>query len=153
MYPKNQLIDIHRFLPHRAPMLMVDYISEENDEDVKTVFTIKEDNIFIQENLLIESGLVENAAQSCSAIVAKSYFLDENNEEIKGVKIIGFISGIKKLKINKLPKVGDTIEMNGILGSRYDAEGYSLCTISCKTYLKQELLLEAEINMFIRQEN
>ena len=144
-------IDIKNYLPHRKPMLMVDMILIMDDEKVETIFEIKADNIFIQNNTFIEAGLIENAAQTCSSIVAKDYFVDENNEDKSGVDVVGFISAIKTLKIHKLPEVGNTIKTISTLVSKFVTDDYSLCTMSCKTFNNEELLLEGEINLFIQE--
>ena len=144
-------IDIKNYLPHRKPMLMVDMILIMDDEKVETIFEIKGDNIFIQNNTFIEAGLIENAAQTCSSIVAKDYFVDENNEDKSGVDVVGFISAIKTLKIHKLPEVGNTIKTISTLVSKFVTDDYSLCTMSCKTFNNEELLLEGEINLFIQE--
>ena len=144
-------IDIKNYLPHRKPMLMVDMILIMDDEKVETIFEIKADNIFIQNNTFIEAGLIENAAQTCSSIVAKDYFVDENNEDKSGVDVVGFISAIKSLKINKLPEVGSTIKTISTLVSKFVTDDYSLCTMNCQTFNNEELLLEGEINLFIQE--
>ncbi|SFB01579.1 Predicted 3-hydroxylacyl-ACP dehydratase, HotDog domain [Flavobacterium swingsii] len=144
-------IDIKNYLPHRKPFLMVDMILIMDDEKVETIFEIKSDNIFIQNNTFIEAGLIENAAQTCSSIVAKDYFVDENNEDKSGVDVVGFISAIKSLKIHKLPEVGNTIKTISTLVSKFVTDDYSLCTMSCQTFNNEELLLEGEINLFIQE--
>ena len=144
-------IDIKNYLPHRKPMLMVDMILIMDDEKVETIFEIKGDNIFIHNNTFIEAGLIENAAQTCSSIVAKDYFVDENNQDKSGVDVVGFISAIKTLKIHKLPEVGNTIKTISTLVSKFVTDDYSLCTMSCKTFNNEELLLEGEINLFIQE--
>ena len=147
----ENIIDIKNFLPHRAPMLMVDFIYELTDTNVKTVFEIKNDNLFVENDVFAEVGLVENAAQTCSAIVGQSFFLDDNQDVKEGVEVIGFISGIKKAKVYSLPKLGDAIKTKAVLASRFDADGYSICTMSCLTYNKGVLVFEAEINLFIQE--
>ena len=144
-------IDIKNYLPHRKPFLMVDMILIMDEEKVETIFEIKADNIFIQNNTFIEAGLIENAAQTCSSIVAKDYFVDENNEDKSGVDVVGFISAIKSLKIHKLPEVGSTIKTISTLVSKFVTDDYSLCTMSCQTFNNEELLLEGEINLFIQE--
>ena len=146
-------IDIKNYLPHRSPMLMVDMILIMDDEKVETIFEIKQDNIFIQNNTFIEAGLIENAAQTCSSIVAKDYFVDENNQDRSDVDVVGFISAIKSLKIHKLPKVGNTIKTISTLVSKFVTDDYSLCTMFCQTFNNEELLLEGEINLFIQENN
>jgi len=147
----DTLINIKNYLPHRAPMLMVDFILTIDDEKVETVFEIKEDNIFIENNTFVESGLIENAAQTCSSIVAKDYFVDENNQDKEDVDVVGFISAIKTLKIHKLPKTGSTIITKATLVSKFITDHYSLCTMNCQTFHEEELLLEGEINLFIQE--
>ena len=150
MEQPNNIIEIQNYLPHRTPMLMVDVIHELSDQEVKTVLEIKSDNIFVENGVFAEVGLIENAAQTCSAIVAKSYYVDENNEEKNDVNVIGFISGIKKLKVFDVAKVGDTIQTTAVLVSRFDAEDYRICTMSCTTFNKQNLIFEAELNLFLK---
>lgn len=149
----DTLIDIKKYLPHRLPMLMVDFILVMNDEKVETIFEIKKDNIFIQNNTFIEAGLIENAAQTCSSIVAKDYFVDANNQDKEDVDVVGFISAIKTLKIHKLPIAGDIIKTIATLVSKFVTNEYSLCTMNCKTFHEEELLLDGEINLFIQENN
>ena len=144
-------IDIKIFLPHRAPMLMVDMISHIDDERVDTYFELKADNIFISNGIFCEAGLIENAAQTCSAIVAKDYFIDENNESREGVKVIGFISALKSVRIMSLPRVGETITTKAALVSKFQTEEYTLCTMSCSTFSGEKLLIEGEINLIISE--
>lgn len=149
----NALIDIKKYLPHRSPMLMVDMILFMDEEKVETIFEIKKGNIFIQNNTFTEVGLIENAAQTCSSIVAKDYFVDANNKDKEHVDVVGFISAIKSLKIHALPKAGDTIATIATLISKFVTNEYSLCTMNCKTFHDEELLLEGEINLFIQKNN
>lgn len=149
----DTLIDIKKYLPHRSPMLMVDMILIMNKEKVETIFEIKADTIFIENNFLAESGLIENMAQTCSSIVAKDYFVDANNQDKEDIDVVGFISAIKTLKIHKLPKAGDTIKTIATLVSKFVSSEYSLCTMNCKTFHEEKLLLEGEINLFIQKNN
>jgi len=143
MEVKENIINIHHFLPHREPMLMVDYILELTQEKVETSFEIKADNIFLYNNRLIEAGLTENLAQTCSSIFGQSFF--ENPEA--DTKVIGFITNIKKIEVFALPKVGDKIISKAFLISQFE----NICNIFCETFLHDQLLVRAEINLFIQQ--
>ncbi|NUY81378.1 ABC transporter permease [Flavobacterium sp. MAH-1] len=146
-------IDITKYLPHRAPFLMVDTITHLNDEVVETVFEITADNIFVDASgFFTEAGLVENAAQTCSAIVAKDYFVDENLNDRPDAQVIGFISAIKTLKVLSLPKSGEVIITKSRLVSNFVTDDYSLCTMHCQTFVDSTQLLEGEINLFIQQQ-
>lgn len=144
-------VDIQNYLPHRAPMLMVDLILDIDANFVETIFLIKEDNIFVQNNVFIEAGLIENTAQTCSSIVGKKYFFDENGTENENVNVIGFISALKNVKIHALPKVGDTIITKADLVSKFAGDDYTLCTMSCQSSVEDQILLECEINLFIQK--
>ncbi len=149
----SNAVEIKHYLPHRTPMLMVDYVLAIDDEKVETVFEIKTSNLFLQNNFFTETGLIENMAQTCSMIVAKDYFIDKNNNDKKEVDVIGFISAIKTLKIYILPEMGSTIVTKAVLVSKFISDTYSLCTIKCKTFREEEILLEGEITLFIQNNN
>lgn len=132
-------------------MLMVDLILDIDSNFVETTFLIKEDNIFVQNNVFIEAGLIENTAQTCSSIVGKKYFFDEDGTENENVNVIGFISALKNVKIHSLPKVGDTIITKADLVSKFAGDDYTLCTMSCQSSVEDQILLECEINLFIQK--
>ncbi|URM37949.1 ABC transporter permease [Flavobacterium anhuiense] len=148
---KATAVDIQNYLPHRAPMLMVDLILNIDSSSVETVFLVEEDNIFVQNNIFIEAGLIENTAQTCSAIVGKKYFFDDNGLENENVNVIGFISALKNVKIHALPKVGETIITKADLVSKFTGDDYTLCTMSCQSSAEEQILLECEINLFIQK--
>lgn len=144
-------VNIKKYLPHRAPMLMVDLILDMDDEQVETYFEIKAGNIFLENGYFTESGLVENMAQTCSSVVAKDYFIDEDYNDKPDVNVVGFISGIKTLKIYALPQIGNVINTKALLASKFITDTYSLCTMKCQTFRADELLLEGEITLFIQE--
>ena len=147
-----QSIDITKFLPHREPFLMVDHVLSIDGEHVATSFTIKEDCIFNDNGVFNEAGMTENAAQTCSSIVGKSYF-DDDDIHGEGTKLIGFISAIKTLKISKCPKIGTTIETLAKINSQLATDHYVMCSIACSITQNQEELLSCEMNLFIREIN
>ncbi|WP_269234163.1 ABC transporter permease [Flavobacterium flavigenum] len=144
-------IDIQNYLPHRAPMLMVDLILDIDANFVETEFLIKEDNIFVDNGTFIEAGLIENTAQTCSSIVGKKYFFEEDGTENKDISVLGFISAIKNLKIHSLPKVGEIIITKATLVSKFIGDDYTLCTMKCESLIQEKILLECEINLFIQK--
>lgn len=140
---EGNIINIHSYLPHREPMLMVDYILELTKEKVITSFIIIEDNIFVHNNEFVETGLIENLAQTCSSILGQSFFKNPDTD----TKVIGFITNIKKIEVFSLPKAGDKIVSKASLISQYE----NICNIFCETFNNDELLIRAEINLFIHE--
>ena len=81
-------------------MQMVDTITDISNTHVVTEFTVTDSCIFVDEGLFVEVGLIENMAQTCSAIVGQFLFGIEDSSNY----VIGYISAIKKLEIFTLPK-------------------------------------------------
>lgn len=148
----TKVIEIQNYLPHRTPMLMVDIITSINTDSVATRFQIKQDNIFVENEVLCEAGLMENAAQTCSAIVGQTFFFDENHQERKNVNVLGFISAMKKVEILGLPKVKDTLFTEGKLISRMDGDDFSICLIEVTSHTATQVVLKAEVNLFLQKQ-
>ena len=68
------MIPIQKYLPHQPPMQMVDTIISITNTDILTEFFIDEKNIFVYDDFFSEAGLIENMAQSCSAIIGQFYW-------------------------------------------------------------------------------
>lgn len=131
-------------------MLMVDGMYNVLAESVETSFEIKSDCIFVSDGKLTETGLIENAAQTCSAIVGKSFF-DEDDTEGVSNELIGFISAIKSVQIYELPSLNQTIITKANLVSRFDSDSYSICAIKCVIKSGAVLLAESEMNLLIKE--
>lgn len=95
---------------------MVDALLSFSDTKVISSFTILNDNLFFENNILLESGLIENMAQSVALHTGYDYFL-------KGKEApTGYLGSIKKVSILALPKLNETItteveilhEFNGV---------------------------------------
>lgn len=141
--------DVRKYLPHRKSMLMVDKHLKLTDTIVETKFLITASNLFVENSTFIESGLIENIAQTCSIIVGSSYFSEEDGENNSDV--IGFISAIKTIDIYKLPSVNSTLFSSAKLISRFDGDDFTICTMTGETYCNDELLLKCQLNLFIKK--
>jgi len=131
-------------------MLMVNKIIDLNKETVTTEFKVTEDCIFVKDNKFTESGIIENAAQSCSAIVGQDFFAADDLEG-EGNSVIGFISGIKRASIFLLPRTGDTLTTKAKLLSNYSSGNFSICTMECKIYTEKELVADCILNFLIQE--
>ena len=60
-------IDIHELLPQQEPFVMVDTLTFFNEKETSTTFTVREDNIFVEDGVLNECAIAENIAQTCAA--------------------------------------------------------------------------------------
>src|SRR5690554_2198792 len=141
-------MSIREFLPHREPMLMVDDIIKLGDSYIETTFDIKSCNIFLENNFLSETGIIENAAQTSSGIVGGPHF--ESNKDNKDYKVIGYISRIKSVKIFKLPPVNTLLNTKGEMLSIHPVDEIYNCNMKCETYNNKEKIAESYFNLIIK---
>ena len=139
-------ISIHKYLPHRPPMQMVDTITDISNTHVVTEFEVKPTCIFVEERKFAEVGLIENMAQTCSAIVGQFLFGIEDTSNY----VIGYISAIKKLELFALPKVQEVVRTEAELLSRFDTDEYYICSMRCNAFVGDILMATAEMNLVIK---
>jgi len=139
-------INIQNYLPHREPMLMADAIVEIGREHAVTSFFIKDDNIFVENGLFSEAGMIEHIAQTCSAIIGQDFGEDIRQSDDPGARVIGFITQIKKVTIQHKPAAGTEITSRATLISQFG----EICSIFCETFAGNTLLATAEISLFIK---
>jgi len=95
--------DITQLIPQRDPMVMVDSLIDYSDKHVVSSFLIKESNLFLQGNILVEGGLIEHMAQSVAMHTGYFYFLQSLPSPV------GYIGTIQNLEIYSLPQLGDSL--------------------------------------------
>lgn len=132
---------IQDFLPHRPPFLMVDRLLSVTAERFESDFEITEHNMLVSDGEFMESGLMENIAQTCAASFG---YLDREQE---GEPKIGFIGAISRVRVHALPPVlsmiNTVVEPTHKLGN--------IVMISGKNYLGGQLLLECEMKIVISE--
>lgn len=126
-------------IPQKPPMVMVDRIVDIVDKETVTVFRIMEDNIFIENGELTEAGMIENMAQTAAAGNGAKPGISQ------GEPPMGFIGGIRSLKIRKFPKIGEEIRTQvKVLHEVLDA------TIAQgEIFLDHQLIAECELKIFL----
>jgi len=91
-------------IPQKAPFVMIDQLITSDETGCSTIFTVKADNLFLENDILGEAALVENIAQTAAA--RAGYEAQKTN----GPVLVGYIGAIKNLEILALPKPGDLLE-------------------------------------------
>lgn len=91
-------------IPQRYPMVMVDDLISLDNEVSTTRFFIRPDNIFVDNVIFSECGLIEHIAQSAAARIG--YIFSSAGKEIP----IGYIGSVNDFEVVRLPKIGETIE-------------------------------------------
>lgn len=147
----SEYVDIRKFLPHRKSMLMVDRLVSLSPESVETEYRIKDNSLFLKNNLFVEAGLIENIAQTCSVIAGSTYFNKGDELKENDSAVIGYITNIKTVKIVRLPQVGETLISKGTMLSRFDFDHNLTCVMKGEIHTSKGILLEGLLNLFIKK--
>jgi len=135
---KNNITD---YIPQRSPIVMVDNLLSCEDNRVVTDFFVREDELFILNGCLTESGLLENIAQTAAAKVGYECHL-------RDVPVpLGFIGGIGKVKVYQLPQIGNTVKTVVDI----DKEIFGVTIIKANSYVDDEPLISCEMKIVIAE--
>lgn len=95
---------VENLLPQKFPFVMVDKMYSFTETSLISGLDIQKDNIFIDNNIFLEAGLIEHMAQSVALHTGYQFFL--KNEKAP----TGYIGSIKEIEIKKLPQVSNNIQ-------------------------------------------
>jgi 3-hydroxymyristoyl/3-hydroxydecanoyl-(acyl carrier protein) dehydratase len=101
--------NIHRFIPQRPPIVMVDALLEHSAEVSVSQFTIQQSNIFVADSFFQMPGMVENIAQTAALRAGYDHMIHMDANAAAVEPPVGFIGEVKNLKIHFLPVAGSTI--------------------------------------------
>jgi predicted hotdog family 3-hydroxylacyl-ACP dehydratase len=124
--PKIEDINVHELLPQQPPFVMIDRLTHFDMTVISTALTIPADNIFVENDVFTEAGVIESIAQTCAARMGyiNKYILK------KSVKL-GFIGAIKNLAIEKCPQTGDTIAITVEVKTEILSVILAFATVTC----------------------
>jgi hypothetical protein len=95
--------DIIPLIPQKPPFVMVGKLLYTDATLTRSSFIVAADNVFVNNNLFQEAGLLENIAQT--AALGAGYMEYIANKPVAP----GYIGAVKNLEIFNLPKVNDEI--------------------------------------------
>ena len=87
------ITDISNLIPQKIPFIMVDTLLEFSPKKIVSSYHIPDSNLFIQDNQFLESGLIENMAQTVALHTGYDYFLKGEDAPT------GYIGSIKKVEV------------------------------------------------------
>lgn len=90
-------------IPQKPPFVMIDKLINFTEVSTTTGFFINTENIFVENDLFREPGLIENIAQTAAA--RAGYIACTQKQPVQ----IGYIGSINNLQIFTLPKTGDQL--------------------------------------------
>ena len=122
---------------------MVDRLVEIIDKTTVTIFLIRQDNVFCENGEFREPGLIENIAQTAAAGAGAGPL------HPGGKAPIGFIGGIRNLKISDFPKVGQEITTRvTLLHEVFDAT-----IVQGEVFMEDQLVAACEMKIFLVKQN
>ncbi len=134
---------IENLIPQRAPIQMVDQLLEVEGRTAVTTFEIRSGNYFAdEEGFMTEPGLIENIAQSASALAG--YLSREAGEKETPV---GYIGEIKNFHCYRCPHIGEKVQTSITLGE--EVGGITL--VNGEVHASGELLATTRMKIFISQ--
>ncbi len=102
-FPITDKAFVENLIPQKFPFVMIDKLISFSENEVIAGLTIPSENIFVDNTIFQESGLIEHMAQSVALFTGYQFFL--KNEPAP----TGYIGSIKSIEIFQLPKLGDEI--------------------------------------------
>jgi predicted hotdog family 3-hydroxylacyl-ACP dehydratase len=137
---KEQILSL---LPQRPPIVMVDELLYTDETTTKCSFTVLPTNIFADNGVFGEPGLVENIAQTAAAGVG--YRAGKTKEPVP----VGYIGAIKDLQIFSLPKIGDTIVTEVSVVNKV----FDVTLVNGSIYCNDKLAATCEMKIFISKQS
>ena len=131
-------IDIHELLPQREPFVMVGRMVYFDMGRCATRTRIAPGNLFVEKGRFTASGIIENIAQTCAALIGyiNKYILK------KGIQL-GFIGAIRNMNLYRSPEAGEEIETEIVTIE----EVLGMTLVSAKVTAGEETIAEAEIKI------
>jgi len=123
----NVMLDrevVATLLPQKFPFVMVDKMYTFSENMITTGLKIRAENIFVNNEYLLESGLIEHMAQSVALHTGYQFFL--KNEQAPA----GYIGSIKDIEIKQLPMLNDELQTTVTILQEF--MGITLVDISTK---------------------
>lgn len=132
---------IKELIPQREPMLMVDSLTSFEDNIAVTSFEVRAENIFCQDGYFRESGIMENIAQSAATQAGYAELIA--NRPV----VLGFIGSIDKMKIYRLPAVGETLETTVEIITQLD----DITLVHAKSQSNEGDVAECNMKIFLKK--
>lgn len=139
--PIVQPESILQYIPQRPPIVLISRIYQCDEVKVITGFDITEEHIFTQNNVLTESGIIENMAQTAAS--RAGYEAVKSNTK----PAVGFIGNIKDLIIHFLPPVNNELLTEVVTKTQV----MNVSIIEAKSYCQNKLVASCEMKIFLQE--
>lgn len=120
---------------------MVDALFDFSDHSVKAGLTIQESNIFVQNNQLQASGIIEHMAQTVALHTGYAFYLKQKPAPM------GYIGSIKKIEIHSLPKVDENL----VTEAKIIQEFMGITLVEVSTFCNEKLMAQGQMKTVLAE--
>lgn len=113
--------DIFSCIPQRPPFVFIDTIEDMSEKSARTRYTIPDTCPLLSDDILPLSGLMENAAQTCSVIAGNR---------------IAYLGAVKQMEVTRFPSIGETLCTEAVVKQ----EMLNISLIECATRVQDETI-------------
>ncbi len=131
---------VSQLVPQGKPMIMVETLISKDDLSTISSFTIESDNIFCDGNNFCEPGLIENIAQTAALGSGYMAYMKKSDPSI------GYIGAVRRLKIYRLPHVGDRL----VTKVNIESELLGALVISGEIRVGDNVIAQGTMNIFLQ---
>ena len=135
-----------KIIPQGAPMVMVDTLIAQDGPKTLTGFFIDSDNLFVEDGLLSEEGLIENMAQSAALRIGWKE-MEKNDGSVAFTPAIGVIGSVKDFKLHCHPGINTSITTELTV----QMEILNATLITGKIMQGDNILAEGELKIFLQK--
>jgi hypothetical protein len=132
-------IPISALIPQGPPFVMLDSFSFTDEKNSHALLRVREGNIFVENGLFTEPGLVENIAQTAAARMG--YICHKEERPVP----IGYIGAIQNLWIGALPKINEEIKTEVTVKNQI----FNVTVIEGIIRSHDTILVQCEMKIFI----
>ncbi len=126
---------VQALIPQKKPFVMVDMLLDFKENEIEAALTVSDDNLFCNDGLFLESGIVEHMAQTVALYTGYQYHI--KNQEAP----TGYIGSIKYVEINQLPKLGEQL----VTKANVLQEFMGVTLVEIETKVNNEVIAKAQM--------
>lgn len=126
--------DISSYIPQRPPFVFIDTIEDMNEKSARTCYAIPDTCPLFSDGILPLSGLMENAAQTCSVIAGNR---------------IAYLGAVKQMEVTRFPHVGETLCTEAVVKQ----EMLNISLIECITRIHGEIIATTTLKIATMDNN
>lgn len=125
-------------IPQKPPMVMIDRVVRAVEGVTETTFLVRENNVFCDNGIFTEAGLIENLAQTAAAGAGCKPGIEGKEPPV------GYIGGARNLRIFDYPEA----EQELFTRVTVEHKVFDATVVFGESYLQGRLIATCRLNIF-----